>query len=635
MDNDSGSGTDISDTEMEEYKDQRYEELKEGKHEVKNLDETFACPYCPKKRKQSYMYKELLQHASGVGKSSGKRTCKERANHLALAQFLEKDVPGPSSKPVENDSDPPNGCNRDEAFVWPWIGIVVNIPTSKAPNGKCVGASGSKFRDELIARGFYPTRVRPLWNYHGHSGTAIVEFNRDWPGLHNALSFEKAYQADHHGKKEFLANNETKTGVYCWVARADDYHATNIVGENLRKIGDLKTISEIIDEEQRKQDSLVSNLENVIETRNKQIEEMAARCSEASASLQNVMQEKEKLLAAYVEDIKKIQASAHDHFQRISNDHEKLKSQVESQKKELEMRKSQLEEREAKNEIDRRTLMEEIEKNATRNSSLELASIEQQRADEDVMKLADDQQREKEKLHNRIIQLEKQLDAKQKLELEIEQLRGSLKVMQHMGDDGDAEILKKVEDVMKDLKEKEDELDSVEALNQTLIVKERKSNDELQDARKELLNCLKDISNRGHIRVKRMGELDGEPFLKAMNKLYSEEEAEDKASELCSLWVEYLKDPEWHPFKVVEVEGGKHEYVLNEEDERLNGLRKEVGQEAYDAVRSAWMEINEYNPSGRYITSEIWNYKEGRKATLKEGVTFLLEVLERRRKLVA
>ncbi|CAN1338827.1 Protein INVOLVED IN DE NOVO 2 [Linum perenne] len=53
--------------------------------------------------------------------------------------------------------------------------------------------------------------------------------------------------------------------------------------------------------------------------------------------------------------------------------------------------------------------------------------------------------------------------------------------MQHMGDDGDAEILK-------NLKEKEDELDSVEALNQTLIVKERKSNDELQDARKELVN---------------------------------------------------------------------------------------------------------------------------------------------------
>lgn len=52
-----------------------------------------------------------------------------------------------------------------------------------------------------------------------------------------------------------------------------------------------------------------------------------------------------------------------------------------------------------------------------------------------------------------------------------------------------------------------------------------------------------------------MGELDSKPFFEAMKKKYNEEEAEDKASELCSLWEEYLKDPDWHPFKVTEVEG--------------------------------------------------------------------------------
>lgn len=97
-------------------------------------------------------------------------------------------------------------------------------------------------------------------------------------------------------------------------------------------------------------------------------------------------------------------------------------------------------------------------------------------------------QRQKEKLHNRIIQLEKQLDAKQALELEIEQLRGQLNVMKHMGDDGDVEVLQKVEAILKQLREREGELDDLEDLNQTLIVKERKSNDELQEARKELIN---------------------------------------------------------------------------------------------------------------------------------------------------
>nr|POE51449.1 protein involved in de novo 2 [Quercus suber] len=128
------------------------------------------------------------------------------------------------------------------------------------------------------------------------------------------------------------------------------------------------------------------------------------------------------------------------------------------------------------------------EPNAIRNSSLQLASLEQDKADVNVLKLAEDQKRQKEELHKRIIQLEKQLDAKQALELEIERLRGSLNVMKHMGDDGDVEILEKVITILKQLQEKEGELEDLEALNQTLIVKERKSNDELQEARKELVN---------------------------------------------------------------------------------------------------------------------------------------------------
>lgn len=97
-------------------------------------------------------------------------------------------------------------------------------------------------------------------------------------------------------------------------------------------------------------------------------------------------------------------------------------------------------------------------------------------------------QRQKEQLHAKIIQLEKQLDMKQKLELEIQQLKGTLSVMRHMEDDGDAEVLEKVDALLKDLRDKEQSLEELDTLNQMLIIKERKSNDELQEARKELID---------------------------------------------------------------------------------------------------------------------------------------------------
>jgi hypothetical protein len=44
-----------------------------------------------------------------------------------------------------------------------------------------------------------------------------------------------------------------------------------------------------------------------------------------------------------------------------------------------------------------------------------------------------------------------------------------------------------------------------------------------------------------------------------------------------------------------------------------------------EALVAAIIELHEYNPSGRYITSESWNYDENRRATLQEGIQFLME----------
>ncbi|KAL2334210.1 hypothetical protein Fmac_015423 [Flemingia macrophylla] len=573
----SDEDTDLSESEINEYEVKAYEELKNGTQNVKTSDETFTCPYCPKKRKRNYLYKDLLQHASGVGQSSSiKRKARDKANHSALMKYLENDlmtdVPLKDSK-LADESDP--SVNSDEQFVWPWIGIVVNIPTRWTEDGRCVGESGRGLRDEYRNKGFNPVRVNPLWNFRGHSGTALVEFSKDWPGLVNALAFERAYELDHHGKKDWFANSEQKSGLYAWVARADDYGMKNIYGEHLQKMGDIKTVSELMEEEARKQDKLVSNLNSIILVKNRHLKEIEVKCQETTNKINLAMMEKDKLIHAYNEEIKRIQSSAADHLQRIFTDHEKLKMKLESQKSELELRKIELKKRDAHNESERKKLAEEIKENATKNSLLHMASLEQKKADENVMELAEDQKRQKEKLHAKIIMLQKQLDMKQELELEIQQLKGSLNVLKHMEDEEDAEVLKKVDTLQKDLRDKEQSLEDLDALNRALIIKERESNDELQEARQALV----DINLQEHI-----------------NGVHS--------SVTMSHGLE----------------------IIREDDEKLNALRNDLGEGAYKAVVQALSEINEHNPSGRYVTNVLWNYKEGRRASLKEGAQFLLEI---------
>lgn len=107
-------------------------------------------------------------------------------------------------------------------------------------------------------------------------------------------------------------------------------------------------------------------------------------------------------------------------------------------------------------------------------------------------------QREKENLHMKIIELEKKIDAKQALELEIERLRGAEQVMIHMEQDGDEQSTNHLVDIQCQLKQKEGDLEQLEKTNQYLIVKERRSNDELQEARKELIEVRTSYHSSTH-----------------------------------------------------------------------------------------------------------------------------------------
>lgn len=618
-----------------DYENNLYKKLKSGKLEVRVSYRTFLCPYCPKQKVGLYI--DILQHASGVGNScSKKRSLTEKASHRALAKYLRKDLADYASATVSKRSklalassltptDVPLAYDdRFEKLVWPWKGILVNIPTKMGRDGLCfTGESGPELKDELIRRGFNPIRVRTVWDCFGHSGTGIVEFNRDWNGLNDALLFKKAYQEDGHGKKDWLSGG-TDSSLYAWLANADDYYRANYIGEYLRKMGDLKSVSRFAEEEARKDRKLVQRLNLISENIQNQLRKLEEKFSKTSITLKYETEEKDKILHGYSQDLTGRQQRSTDHFNRIFADHEKQKAQLETQMKELQIRESVLEKRDAENETQRKIVAKELEQSASKYSYVQLVAVEQQKTREKVKRMAVDHKMQKERLRERILALERQLDQKQDLELEVENLKRELSVMRHMEFNGGTEIVNKVETFLRDLSEKEGELAHVNKFNQDLVVRERETNDELQEARRALISNLRDM--RSHIGVRRMGELDTKPFMEAMRRKYCQEDLEDWAVEIIQLWEEYLKDPDWHPFKRIKLDAAETIVeVIDEDDEKLRTLKNELGDDAYQAVANALQEINEYNPSGRYVSSELWNFREERKATLEEGVTCLLE----------
>ncbi|GJR77014.1 XH/XS domain-containing protein [Tanacetum coccineum] len=90
-----------------------------------------------------------------------------------------------------------------------------------------------------------------------------------------------------------------------------------------------------------------------------------------------------------------------------------------------------------------------------------------------------------------------------------------------------------------------------------------------------------------------MRELDIKVFYDVCKEKSGNEETQIKASKLCTLWQDNLKDIGWHPMKVVIVEDEPKE-IIDENDEMLKNLKGEWGTGIYDAKVAAFEELNEH-----------------------------------------
>lgn len=68
--------------------------------------------------------------------------------------------------------------------------------------------------------------------------------------------------------------------------------------------------------------------------------------------------------------------------------------------------------------------------------------------------------------------------------------------------------------------------------------------------------------------------------------------------------------------------------IINEDDDQLRQLKQEWGDEIHSAVTTALKELLEYNASGGYTVFELWNFKEQRKATLKEVISYIVDKIK-------
>ena len=288
--------SEISDSEIDDYKDKVYAQLRAGKLKVQYGEKTFRCPFCLGKKKQDYNGKDLLQHASGIG-AAPKRKARVRAAHLALAEFVKNDLGSslePSLQLAIVECKPPK---KEEEKVWPWMGILVNLPTDlNCANSvqECEDRLGSQ-----LSR-FRPCRVIVKLDSNGQIDHSIIKFAEDWTGLEDALAFDKHFIVEKYSKTDWNKINCRKDDLYGWLARSDDYNSPGSIGEHLRSIGVLQKIS---DREQEGTDRRVAYYRRQMEESNEHIQGLVLKTNQNVMKLDRMMKDKDRLIEEHNESM--------------------------------------------------------------------------------------------------------------------------------------------------------------------------------------------------------------------------------------------------------------------------------------------------------------------------------------------
>ncbi|CAI9288050.1 unnamed protein product [Lactuca saligna] len=349
-----------------------------------------------------------------------------------------------------------------------------------------------------------------------------------------------------------------------------------------------------------------------------------AVCWEIGEMENSILSIYDDVLPAHTSDLQRVDEKITAKCEKFLQDYKQRFLQTEALCEYLQQREFEIKKQEQKLLKDKRKL--ELKKRAREVSSCKQLVNECYSS----RKAAEGLKREIDMLHKRRAELEDKLKAEnfEVLQSEIMQLEMAIQVIED-DEREPIDLEEKLKNSQSKLIQKDEQLQELKEQLQelkdrvnTVCLAIQRKNDEMQDARQELIHGLEMYPYCSYVGIKTMGVVDSMPFYFGCHLTKkTRKETKKNPTNLLVKCRKLVEDQNWHPFKV----GSDEKEIIDEENEEMVRLKAECSEEQYHAVVTALKERNEYEINGKHPVQELWNYKEKRKASLKEGIDCILE----------